>query len=889
MQPTKTEALKEYLLLKAPPDLAGLYNHDMECQVNVSQDGGIRAEGDYKGAHWVGWTDELQTWKAFRIPYKAATAPEYTDTEMRFDTSHILAVGMTGWDWKSKVSRWVAFDFDAILGHSETHAKKLTHTELEDVERAACNIPWVTVRRSTSGTGLHLYVYLDKVPTKTHTEHAALARAILGMMAALTGFDFVSRVDVCGGNMWVSHRKRAEQGLSLVKEGKILRDIPATWRDHIKVISGNRRKNLPQHIKAAGSGDTFEELCGQRHVIAIEPEHKSLIEHLTSTKALWWWDPDHNILVTHTKHLEDAHVALGMKGIFKTISTGRELGSDYNVFLHTLRGGAWAVRRFTLGVQEDSSWEQDGQGWTRCFLNREPDLATACRTHGGIENEKGAFVFREGEQAIQAAQLLGVTIDIDACFNSRSTTLKQHKDGRLVVQVDRDPHDHGDRIQGFLAEGNKPWTRIYRTTVNAPAEPEMSNYDELVRHLITEANEDYGWVLKGDSSWRLEPLQHIKPVLASLGYSAKDITEVIGSSVMKCWKVVNKPFQPEYTGDREWNMNAAQYRFPPAQADKELNYPTWLRILEHCGSGLDDAVAGSGWAKANGIITGGEYLKVWIASLFQKPLEPLPYLFFYGVQNCGKTVFHEALSLLFTKGYKRADVAIVSQSGFNAELEGSILCVIEETDLRVNKGAYNRIKDWVTSREILVHEKNRTPYMTRNTTHWVQCSNDHRSCPIFTGDTRITMIQVEALDPTELIPRRRLFPELEKEASDFLRAILDLEIPESNDRLNVPVLITEAKLIAEELNQTPLQDFLRSRCFNVPGKALKFSEFYARFIEHCEPDEVRFWTRKRVGMELPPEFPRGRTFGTVGVHIGNLSFTQEEASTRLALKDGVLQ
>jgi hypothetical protein len=113
-QPTRTQAIKTHLEAKTWPDLAGVYNHDMEVQVNVAQDGGERVEGEFRGKQWLAWTDNLTTWKSFRIPYKANTEPEYEDKPMSFDLSkHVEGIGMTGWDWKNRVSRWFAYDFDA--------------------------------------------------------------------------------------------------------------------------------------------------------------------------------------------------------------------------------------------------------------------------------------------------------------------------------------------------------------------------------------------------------------------------------------------------------------------------------------------------------------------------------------------------------------------------------------------------------------------------------------------------------------------------------------------------------------------------------------------------------------------------------------------------------
>ena len=892
--PTRTEAIKRFLNHSTESDLAELYTADMEVQVNVAQDGGERIDGDFKGKKWHGWSDSLTTWKSFRIPYRANIDPEYEDKEIKFDlAAHAEGVGMTGWDWENRCSKWVAFDFDAIMGHSDKHTHKLTNEQLEEVKQTAISIDWVTIRKSASGKGLHLYVFLDEVPTQNHNEHAALARAIIGKMSAITGFDFQSQVDICGGNMWVWHRKTAgTDGFKLIKKGTILRDVPLNWKDHIQVVSGRRRKNMPQDITGADNIDLFDELAGQRPVVGLDEAHKKLIQYLTDVDAVWWWDQDHHMLVTHTIYLKDAHKDLGMRGFFETTAVGTERGADHNCFLFPMRRGAWAVRRFSPGTQEHDSWDQDGAGWTRSYLNREPDLKAACRAYGGLEDPTGGFVFREAEMAMKAAQLLGVTLNIGAPLMSRETKLKQHKDGRLVATVERKEVDRGEEMMGWLPKKGD-WTKIHNTQVSAPAEPDMGNYDDMVRHLVTESGEDYGWMIKSDGYWRSEPLAHIRIALASLGLKHGEVSTILGSSIFKCWKVVNKPFQPEYPGDREWNRNAAQFRFLPTR-DRELHiYPTWFKILNHCGSGLNETIQHNGWCKANGIVTGADYLKCWIASLFREPLEPLPYLFMYGPQNSGKSIFHEALSLLLTRGYKRADAALISQAGFNAELEGAIICVVEETDLKRNRAAYNRIKDWVTSRELLIHCKGKTPYHIPNTTHWVQCANEHQACPIFTGDTRITMLYVEPLDPVDMIPKKKLIPMLEREAPDFLAEVIGLELPPSSDRLNVPVVETDDKSIAQQLNQTQLEMFVSEKTQLAKGYSIKFSDFYDKFQEWMDPNEVHLWSKIRVGRELPPQLPKGRRKIDGQFYIGNVCWAgtplpEDKETKKIVSRNGYL-
>jgi hypothetical protein len=134
---TRAIVISNFLNVHAQKDLAALYNLKMECQVNVAQDEGQPVEGEFKGRKWRAWSDGSQTWKSFRIPYNAATNPEYLDVEVKFDfAKHVEAIGMSGWDWVEKVSRWVAFDFDSLTNHKEG----LTDTELKEILDKAINI-----------------------------------------------------------------------------------------------------------------------------------------------------------------------------------------------------------------------------------------------------------------------------------------------------------------------------------------------------------------------------------------------------------------------------------------------------------------------------------------------------------------------------------------------------------------------------------------------------------------------------------------------------------------------------------------------------------------------------------------------------------------------------
>jgi hypothetical protein len=216
-------------------DLLDRYTPDMEVQVNVAVDGGEPVNA--KQNTWTDPDDSLgEVWHNVRMPKNAKSDPQRNDWPLKFDLAkHVEAIGMTGWDFEKRVSRWFGYDFDSIIGHAE--GVGVSDAELQAVKAAAWEIPWLEIRKSTGGSGLHVYALCgdESIATANHTEHAALGRAILDMISAATGFNFTAKVDVCGGNMWVWHRKssRENEGLKLLKPATAklsAADIPGDWR-----------------------------------------------------------------------------------------------------------------------------------------------------------------------------------------------------------------------------------------------------------------------------------------------------------------------------------------------------------------------------------------------------------------------------------------------------------------------------------------------------------------------------------------------------------------------------------------------------------------------------------------------------------------------------------
>jgi len=312
----------------------------MEVRVNVAQDGGDRCtfelENGYK--YWAYTLPNGSRWAPFRIPRNAYSEPQGNDSDITFPLkAHVDAIGMTGWDWELRASRWVGFDFDSIIGHSEAHDCKLSAQEIAAVQKKASALDYVTVRRSTGGNGLHLYVFLEKPePTANHNEHAALARAILNQMSFDAGFDFLSGADVCGGNLWVWARKMeaTEDGLELIKQGGTLAAAPDKWKANLGVIERRRTTGAVEMFEDDEEQESYDMTGRNRPRIKLDEDHKALIKFLQEeTEFTTWYEQDEQRLITHTLALAAAHEKLGLRGIFKTDSSG---STDQNCFCYPL-------------------------------------------------------------------------------------------------------------------------------------------------------------------------------------------------------------------------------------------------------------------------------------------------------------------------------------------------------------------------------------------------------------------------------------------------------------------------------------------------------------------------------------------------------------------------
>jgi hypothetical protein len=681
------------------------------------------------------------------------------------------------------------------------------------------------------------------------------------------------------------------EGLKLIKPAEkvlTLTDLPSNWRDHIEVVTRRRAKIRVSSELKDENLDPFEALTSARKMVPLDQSHKDLMDDLIHSGYSTIWVPDHHLLQTHTCALAEMQKEKKLEGIFKTTSPGNNKQTP-NCFMFPLEKGAWKVFRFSPGTSEDETWTQDKEGWTTCFFNCKPNLATAAKAVGGQEDpDKPGYIFDNLAQAEKAAEILGQKIEFPTTregndprtiLANRKTRLKAHKDGRLVIEIEKRPNEKDKTLQGWISKKDKFVKMFDVLTETEDDSASHGEYDSIIRQLVSPSNNDAGWYLRGDDkSWQCFSTEKVKLRLIALGLEKPQVEMILGNTIGKTWKLVNVPFQSEYPGDRQWNVDAAQHFYKPANLDYDQVpvHPHWDRILQHCGQDLDGAVRKDEWCKLHNIKSGSDYLLHWIAFLLRDPFMPLPYLFLYGNQNSGKSILHQAIRLLVTKGVASADRALGSTTDFNGELANCVLAYIEETDLsKVGSKGYSRIKDWTTNDELWIRRMRTDAYKQRNTLHFIQTGNHLSNIYLEPKDTRIVVLFVPDLEPGEEIPRDTLIAKLKEEGEHFMRTIIDLTLPAPFSRMGLPPLRNPNKERAERLNTSCLDAFIDENCHRVVGETVDFVSFYKRFIDWLPENQRNDWRKGKVIDDIKQRFPYGALSNHVRA-IGNLSFDISE-------------
>lgn len=833
----RTAAIAAFLDKAARPWLATRYHEGMEVQVMAARDGAeivARTLDDGKRVEY--YTDGKYRWFSYRIPHKAGTNPTYKEQQQHWSLyEHCEAVGLTGWDFEHKVSRFVIFDIDAMMGHKAG----LSPERMEEVQSALLRLDYGTMWVSTGGIGRHFCIDLaEPVPTANHKEHAALGRAIQAQIAGHTGLDLAADVDAAGQNTWIWARRQIEASYQVVSEKGPFTAVPQNWRDYLTKSRKWSRDGGDKEI--------------QNPTIPLEPAHVTLIDWLREHSRVHWWDAEYHLLTAHTLDLLEAHTELGLKGRFHTTSSG---STAHNCFMFPLRGGGWSVRRYGGLVQECPLWEACGD-WTHILYNALPGLHDIYRALGAKPDSSGEFWLAHAPLKEYFGEVIPDT------FEDRQHRLEVVPDGfsLIVAKQKRESDDYTgwNKKRGYY-EFTFQW-EYDQSSVNF--EP-----DDRIRKTYRGSDSEQ-WLIKLEQGWTSTPYAEVKNYIQGAGVAAGEINLVLRSYIDDAYEIVNEPFRPEYPGPRKWNRQAAQLIVEP---DKQVDMvsPTWRSMLEHMGRGINTAVAENEWCQRNSITDGGQYLEMWLAIMFQDPSRRLPYLFFWSTEsNTGKSTFWESLALLVSpNAFCQADHALTG--AFNGEMESAVVCVVDEADLSQKPEVYNKLKLWITGDWLSVRALYRQATQVQNNTHWIHTANYLDYCPVQPGDSRMVVVPTYALE--NWLPKITLFKMLKAEAPQFLGRLMSLIIPPLENRLILPVLDTPDRRMLISCRSSLIQQFLSINDCRANGAMVEFSKLHESITAISPPGDSRLarlhdlnWMRVELGSEYPIGQFDGKTF------VGNI-------------------
>jgi len=777
------------------PFLLHRYNTDLETQIMTSTSGDKDEEtGKYTDS------ETGETWGNLRWPYQAGTDPNYTDPSITFSpAARVERVGTTWWDYVNKRSVAVGIDIDSSEGHAETTVTN-NDDDISQIIRKLEALDYVTVVRSTGGKGIHVYVFFDpaNLPVaNNHHEHTIVARKTLELIQEDIGYNLKSHVDCVGSVFWVWAKSSpaGHPGFNLLKEGEYL--------DSGRLAS----INLPSPTVKGKSDVDFE-------TVDLEEDHIRIIEAISAEPYYFNMRSDMNLIHTHTCAIRDAIAnGLDIAGDFETNSNGDD-PMTANCFLAPIKGGSFRVIRFGQS-QHEPNWEfKNGRNF--CVIN---DRVSYQEIVSKISSGKRAGKYEiTPEDAKQIAEQLGkplahsvpedvwaVLVDGGVEFHSKQGAdgwMKAGKTHKVVITPD----------QGQTGDLND---RLLRKA------------DDAVRFVVQDGN-PRGWYHRlANGTWLMhKSYSELSCVVSGVFGEFADKAHQL--MIQNPWNMVQIPFEKEYPGDRRWNLNAPQLKVEPAESGGD--HPHFDMILEHVGKDLNPAVLADDWCRRAGIQTGADFLRTWLACLIHYTDQPLPYLFLVGPQNSGKSVFHECCRFLFTHGITSANSALTS--GFNAELAGCFLVYVEERDLADKKyNAYEKIKEWVTGRDLTITEKYQTPYETTNYLHFVQMANSSSHLPLEDGDTRIIALEVPALGKP--VPKAIMEEHLSAEAPRFLRTLLNTTVPPPNSRLRIPAIATATKTRMEREAMSPVMGFATERMVACNGHKIELEKFYEGYRTYC--------------------------------------------------------
>jgi len=139
----------------------------------------------------------------------------------------------------------------------------------------------------------------------------------------------------------------------------------------------------------------------------------------------------------------------------------------------------------------------------------------------------------------------------------------------------------------------------------------------------------------------------------------------------------------------------------------------------------------------------------------------------------------------------------------------------------------------------------------------------------------------------EEIPRDRLHELLKQEAPNFMRTLLDYEVPDPSGRLMLPIIETQGKIDAADSNRNELEKFIEEHCYEVPGHAIKLATLKDKLHATLEEYQRGDWGLGYIKTVMNEKYLIGRSPRLNQTIVGNLTFNKDAVPCEPYVKQGV--
>lgn len=819
------------------------------------------------------WEGDGQTWQDHRWPHNAMKdTASYSDKPLTYDPgSHLRFIGTTWWDFRKKVSVAVALDIDFEEGHAKG-TTTVNQQQMDDIIARLGQLDYVTLVRSKSGQGIHVYTFFDEdspPESSNHNEHKAHAGAVLGKLSSDLDYDLSQHVDVMGSVLWIWAKEKGEKGFDLIQEQTVCLTVE-DLKPHYDLSKFAKSTKEYQSSGYTESGTRVKAPSDVSQMLVMDQTHKDILLALEKTGYECVWNEEFQQMQTRTSALKQVYEQFKEEGrpLLGLFETQTSVETRVNCYLAPRPNGVFRVTRYGPTPGEHPLWAQaqgPNKDKTTIYFNTPTDPSVVFRNMMPTEL-KGKPCGR-GSDVAACCKVLGIECTL---------TEEEFSQDNVFIHV---------AGMEYYAK-HKSWKQAVPLNLSTPGKtrsvqssgsllPELETLDTQVRYTHSEDGVDLGWRSRknmvssnGLPLWG-EPTENALRVTTKR-ISEHEASELRAMAEVNPWTLVDVPFQNEYPGDRQWNPDSIQFQVEPSE--EPAPHPHWTMILDHLGRNLTPVVEEDEWCKKHGVNDGSDYLRHWLSNIIKHPFAPLPYLFFYGRQNTGKSVFHEMLTYLFTAGsVSSANNAM--DGSFNGQMARCIIAVIEEMDISNNKKSYNRIKAMTTSDLMEVHYKGKTPYYQRNKCHFIQTANSPTHCPIEDGDTRIVVVEVSTLENE--VPRGVMDRCLEEEAPAFLRTLLNTQLGNPSGRMRLPVLRTNAKQDLEENSLSNVHAFVEANVYPCKGHTVTVKDLYDRYVISIAETGADMVSMVSFRTQLSPRWVVARGKGNVN-RVANVTFNKHD-------------